>query len=349
MTAQPKITVLIPCRNEEKFIGSCLKSIIANDYPKDKLEIFVIDGMSQDGTRKTIKKYAQEYAFITLLDNPKSITPVALNLGIERAKSDLILWMSAHNTYEKKYISNCVQYLSKFNADAVGGIIKMHPRENSFIGQSICLVSSHPFGVGNSAHKTGVKKTKWADTAFGICYRKEVFEKIGFFNEKLTRGQDMEFSLRMKKEGLRILLAPDIVSHYYLRSDFKSFCTHTFKNGLWAILPLKFTSVLPVSLRHLIPLVFISSLVLLAILSIFSALIFWPFLFLFGLYALINIYYSVRITIKEKDLKYFFLLPLIFFTLHSAYGLGSLIGIFRLAFSRQFWKKLFMAKNQSHI
>ena len=122
---------------------------------------------------------------------------------------------------------------------------------------------SHPFGVGNSAHKTGIEEPKWADTAFGVCFKREVFEKIGVFNKKLVRGQDMEFSLRMRKAGLKTLFVPNLQSQYYIRSDFKTFWKHTFNNGVWAILPFKHSRVIPVALRHLVPLVFVSSLILL--------------------------------------------------------------------------------------
>ena len=117
------VSIIIPCRNEEKFIGKCLDSIIGQDYPKENLEILVIDGMSEDGTRKNIEKYTEQHSFIKLLDNPRKITPCALNIGIKNAKGKIILWMSAHNSYEKDYVSKCVKYSKEYNADNVGGIM----------------------------------------------------------------------------------------------------------------------------------------------------------------------------------------------------------------------------------
>jgi len=136
----PLVSVIIPCWNEEEFIDACLDSTISNDYPKDKLEILVVDGMSEDGTRHIIERYVGKYPFIKLIRNHQKITSCGLNKGIEEAGGKYILWMSGHNTYSKAYILKCVEYSLKSNAENVGGIIKVIPRNSSFIGKRIALV-----------------------------------------------------------------------------------------------------------------------------------------------------------------------------------------------------------------
>lgn len=337
----PLVTVIIPCWNEEKFIGACLDSIISNDYPKDKLEILVVDGMSEDGTRDIIESYMEKYPFVRLVGNAKRITSCGLNKGIGEAKGEYILWMSAHNTYSKAYMRKCLEYSLKSNAHNVGGIIKVIPRKNSLIGKSITLALSHPFGVGNSAFRTGTRKPKWVDTVFGGCYKRKIFHEIGLFNEDLVRGQDMEFSLRMKRAAYKTLLVPQIVSYYYARSDLKSFIEHNFINGFWAIMPMKFVSHMPVALRHLVPFVFVTSLVSLGLLSFVSIFFFRLFLFILIVYFLSNFYFSTQIVLRERDWRYIFPLSLIFALLHLSYGLGSLCAISRIITLRQFWKNRF--------
>ena len=336
----PFVSILIPCRNEEKFIDKCMDSIIANDYPKDRMEILIVDGMSDDGTRDILRRYIQQYSFIKLLDNHKKITPVALNIGIKSAKGEIIMIMGSHSVYKKDYISKCIKYLKEYNADNVGGTMVTMPREDTFIGRAIVLALSHRFGVGGSVFRTGSREPKLVDTVFGGCYKKEVFEKIGLFNEKLTHTQDMEFNLRLKKAGGKILLLPDIVSYYYTRSDFKSFCKNNFKNGFWAIYPFKFTKIMPVSLRHLIPLAFVSSLIGSGVLSFFLPIFLWLFLFIIILYGLTDIYFSGKIALQKKDIKYLFIMPLMFKSLHITYGLGSIYGMLKAFASKQFWKNL---------
>ncbi len=324
----PLVSVIIPCRNEEKFIGKCLDSIIAQDYPKNKIEVLVVDGRSTDRTREIVKKYAQKYPFIRILDNPQKIVPAALNIGIKKAKGEIIIRMDAHNIYDKSYISKCVKYLKEYNVDNVGGILLTLPANNTIVAKSIALALSHPFGVGNAYFRIGSKKPKFVDTVPFGCYKKEVFEKIVLFNENLVRNQDIEFNLRLKKAGGRVLLVPDIVSYYHARATLRALAKQNFWNGFWVIYSTKFAK-MPFSLRHLIPFVFVVSLVSSLILSLF----YYPFIyllaFILGLYLIVNVFFSAKIAF-QNGLKYFPALILSFSTLHLSYGFGSLWGIAKL-------------------
>lgn len=247
------VSVIIPCRNEEKYIGKCLDSIIAQDYPKDKFEVLVVDGMSEDDTQGIVENYVQKHSYIRLLDNPKKITPCAFNIGIRNAKGQIIMIMGVHAAYEKNYISKCVKYLEKFGVDNIGGIMKTLPGEKTIVAKAIALCLSHPFGVGNSYYRTGYfKKPKWVDTVFGGCYKKGVFEKVGLFNENMVRNQDYEFNLRLKKARGKILLFPEVVAYYYPKPN--------FKDSFWVTYPLKF-GIKGFSWRHLVPLIFVLGLI----------------------------------------------------------------------------------------
>ncbi len=327
----PLVSIIIPCRNEEKFINKCLESIMANDYPKDRLEILVVDGMSEDRTRKIMERYTQQYSFIRLLDNPKKITPCAFNMGIKHANGEFIMIMSAHAACKRDYILKCIKNSQKYNADNVGGMWRIVPRDNNLVGKAITLVLSHPFGVGNAYYRIDYsKEPRWVDTAAYGCYRRDVFKKIGFFNEKLIHSQDMDFNLRLKRAGGKTLLVPDAIVYYYARSDFKSFCKHNFRNGVWAIYPMKYVKHMPVSYRHLIPLVFVSSLVGSAIFSSFSVVFLWLFLFIVGSYSLANFYFSCKTAFREKNFRYLFIIPIMFASFHIGYGLGSIWGAIKL-------------------
>jgi cellulose synthase/poly-beta-1,6-N-acetylglucosamine synthase-like glycosyltransferase len=347
MRGLPKVSVIVPCLNEERFIRGCLDSIASNDYPEERLEILVVDGMSTDATRSIVKDYAKVCPTVRLFDNSRRITPCALNLGIQNSNGELILWMSAHNRYKKNHISKCVEYLERYNAEAVGGLIKAIPRENSFMGKSICMAISHPFGVGNSAHKTGVKQPQWTDTAFGTCYKRTVFEKVGTFNENLARGQDMEFGLRLKKAGIKTLLVPEIVSYYYARSDIKTFWQQYFKNGVWAILPFQYSKIMPVSWRHLVPLIFVISLAGFTVLGLLVTPLLWILLGIVVVYSIVSLANSYQIARRARDIKYFATMPFVFAVLHFGYGLGSMWGVIRLLVTTQLWKNLFKERKST--
>lgn len=346
------VSIIIPTRNEEKYLGKTIDSLLGQDYSKENLEILFVDGMSTDKTREIISKYSQQHNFIKILENPNIFTPYAFNLGIKNAKGDVIITMGAHTTYSANYISTIVKNLSEGQADCVGSVAQTLPGDNSAMAKAIALALSSPFGVGNSYMRTGSKNSRYVDAASCPAFKKEVFDRIGLFDEKLVHSQDMEFNLRLKKAGGKILLNPDITSYYYARPNYKSFCQHNFRNGKWAVLPFKYATGMPLSWRHMVPLVFVASLlvsgggsVLLGLadlpgLTPISRIFSWIFIFISCSYLIANLYFSIRISYREKKSGYFFIIPFTFATLHIAYGLGSIWGAMKLIFSKQSWKNL---------
>ncbi|MCX6760669.1 MAG: glycosyltransferase family 2 protein [Candidatus Nealsonbacteria bacterium] len=334
----PFVSIIIPCRNEEKFIQKCLGSLVEQDYPKERLEILVADGSSEDKTREIAGGFVERYPFIKILNNPKKNTPSGLNIGIKGARGEFIARMDAHAEYEKEYISKCVKYIKEYGVDNIGGVMITISRKDTALGRAIVAVLSHPFGVGNAIFRIGAEKPILVDTVFGGFYKREVFERIGYFNENLHRGQDMEFNLRLRKSGGKILLVPEIKSFYYARSGFFSFWQHSFTDGAELISPLRLGVVI-FSWRHLAPLVFVLGLIILSLLSFFSQKFLWLLIAFSGLYFLVNLYFSAMISFKEKDFRYLFFAPIAFTLLHIGYGLGSFYGLIKLFSSKSFLSK----------
>lgn len=326
------ISLIVPCRNEEIYIDRCLNSVIEQDYPMDNLEVLVVDGMSKDKTLQIVENYREKLLSIKILKNPKKTTPYAFNLGINYSKADIIMIMSAHSTLGKDYISKCVKYLDKHDVGNVGGIWITLPGDNTIIAQSIALTLSHPFGVGNTYFRIGSEEPRYVDTVPFGCYRKEVFRKIGLFNEELIRNQDLEFNLRLKKAGGKILLVPDIVSYYYARSTLKALAKNNFSNGFWVIYSTKFAK-MPFSVRHLIPFFFVLSICGSLILSLISKPFIYLLVFVLATYLIANIFFSLRISF-QRGFKYFIPVMLSFTTLHFSYGFGSIWGLIKLAGGR---------------
>jgi len=330
----PFVSVIIPCRNEAAFLGACLDSVLASDYPPDRLEIVVADGMSTDGTRELLGRYASGAGTVALrmVDNPARVTPAALNRAIAESRGDVIVRIDAHSTIAPDYISRAVGHLESTGADSVGGPWHIVPRDNGPFAKAIALVLGHTFGVGNASYRTGVSEAnelRWVDTVWGGCWRREIFARVGLFNESLARSQDMEFNQRVGRAGGRILLAPDVHSNYYARAAFGSFCRHNFVNGVWAVLPFAYADGIPVRWRHLAPMAFAGSLGI----SACGALAGWPWALLATAapYAMVTALVSLSIAWREGDPKLAVFLPITFASLHLAYGAGSLWGAVRLA------------------
>lgn len=331
------ISLIIPCRNEEKDIAACLDSLLGNDYPKEQIEILILDGMSTDGTKAIIEYYLKQFPQVQLLENPSKSIPAAMNIGIKNAKGNIIMKIDAHSTYPKDYISKCIQYLNQYGADNVGGILNIVPRQNTAVARAIALVLAHPFGSGNARVKIGAKKPQWSDTAAFGCYKKEVFEKVGKWNEKLTGSSDLDFNLRLKKAGGKILLVPKIVIDYLADPTLKAFWLHNFADGVWATYVLKFGSQ-AWSLRHWIPLLFVISLISSAVLSALSPVFGWLLLTILGAYLITNVLISIWLTSKKGKLVYLWILPLTFTIRHLAHGFGALLGLFLLLHPGYTWQ-----------
>lgn len=322
------ISVVIPCRNEKNFIGPALDSLLAGDYPRERMEILVVDGQSDDGTREVLADYAKKYPLLKILDNPKKITPTAMNIGVRQARGDVIVRLDAHSIYPPDYIKKCVRYLDEYQAANVGGIRRAVPSRDTKIAKVIALTFSSFFGVGNAYYQTGTREPREVDTVFCGCYRKETFQKIGLYNENLVRSQDMEFNIRLKRAGGKIILVPDLIISYFPKSTLKEFFDHNVKDGLWAILPMKYG--VRLKLRHFIPLFFVVGIIGPLIISIW----YWPLIYLaIGiviLYLLMAIFFSSRIAVKEKKIILIPFLIAAFATRHFGYGIGSITGLIRL-------------------
>ena len=327
---KPSISVILPCRNEVRFLGACLDSILASDYPREKLEILVADGMSTDGTRELVASYQRTFPNVRWIDNPARITPSGLNRAIEASQGEMIVRLDAHSTIAPNYLSKAVGYLEQNEADNVGGAMHTVARDRGWFAKAIRVALSHPFGVGNSHFRTEdpAGSPRWVDTVFGGCWKREVFDRVGKFNENLARGQDMEFNLRLTKAGGRILLAPDMRSYYFARATYLEFVKHNWSNGVWAVLPFAYSDVVPIRPRHLIPLAFVLSLLASVGLAFMGGG--WLSFAVALPYAASTVLASLVQFSRERDTALLATLPIAFATLHLTYGAGSLWGCCRL-------------------
>lgn len=327
----PPVSVVVPCRNERNHIYQCVGSILSNGYP-GKLEIIVVDGMSDDGTREALQELEALSAGLRVLDNPSRITPVAMNLGFQSAQGDVVLIVGAHCELGPRYISTTItQLVSHRDVGCVGG--RTSPQGAGGATQSaMAAVLESRFGVGNSYFRIPSSKVKEVDTvAFG-AYRREIFQKVGGFNERLVRNQDIEFNYRLRKAGYRILLDPSVEAYYRPRRSIKEFWKQNFGNGYWNIITWR---LVPGSLswRHFVPLLFVTWLFVFSVLGMFSPAARVLTYSALGSYGTLDALESMRIAVKERKASLLATF-LVFPVLHVSYGLGSICGILSILFGK---------------
>lgn len=255
----PMVSLIVPCRNEARHIGACLDSLLDESWPADRMEILVVDGMSDDGTRPLVAARAARHAGLRLLDNPRRITPAALNLGIAQARGSVIMLIGAHSTYPRGYIRTLVDALESSGADGVGGTCITCPGADTALAGAIAVALAHPFGVGNSWFRIGTREPRWVDTVPFGCYRREVFDRIGGFDEELVRNQDDELNLRLLRRGGRLLLVPAAASRYYARTTLGQLARMYYQYGFYKPLVIRKLGAV-MTLRQLVPAAFVAAL-----------------------------------------------------------------------------------------
>lgn len=325
------LSVICPIYNEESRIEECILSILAQDYPKEDLEVLFVDGQSSDRTRDIIANYMLNYSFIKLLDNPKRIAPAALNIGIRASSGDIIMRLDAHAKYPANYFSLLVSKLKESGADNVGGVCRTLPAKDTSVCRAIAHAMSSPFGMGNSYFRIGSDHEMWVDTVPFGCFKREIFDKIGLFDEELVRNQDDEFNGRIIKNGGRILLLPEVVVDYFARDSLTKTAKMFFQYGLFKPL-VNHKLQKPTTLRQFIPPLFFAGLIAGGLLSVFSKTILWIFVSVIVLYVLCCFVFGRN---RERVWPDVLWMPFTFSAIHLSYGCGYWVGILKMISHRK--------------
>lgn len=330
MTDKTLISILIPCRNEEKFIAACLDCVLTFQMPDNcSSEILVIDGMSDDASCSIIAGYVKIHSSIRLIENQKQIQACALNIGIREASGEYILRLDAHSEYPSDYLLKLYATAKRTGADNTGGLVITKPYNDSYPAALVQALTTHVFGVGNSGFRVGMKEGPADTVPFGF-FKKSIFTSIGFFDERLMRAQDYEFNRRIVKKGGKVWLNPDIQLDYFNQPDMVKFLKKQFLKEapynayMWYLAPYTF------AYRHAITAVFSFGIVAGISLSCFVPLICYLFLGAMGLYTLLALISSVQQAMRFRKMAHVFVLPFCFFLYHFLHGLGVMWGILKL-------------------
>lgn len=314
------VSIVIPCFNEKEYILRCLNSIANQSYPKELITTFVCDGNSTDGTQDIIKNYVAKNAQCRLLINEHKTTPHALNLGIKNSTSDVVIILGAHSELDKCFVEkNMETFKEDEKIMCAGGVLEnVYENETSKI---IGYAMSSSFGVGNAHFRTGAKKGYVDTVAFG-AYKKEIFEKVGLFNEALIRNQDDEFNYRVTSAGYKICLNPEIKCKYFVRASYKKLYRQYFQYGYWKV----YVNVLHktvTTLRQLVPAFFVSYLIVLALSLFFGKTFFFGLSSFLMLYLIMAFLFAFR---QQSKISAAVKIAFTFFILHFSYGTGYLKG-----------------------
>jgi GT2 family glycosyltransferase len=312
------VSVVIPCRNEVRHIEGCVEAILSSDYPN--LEVWVVDGMSDDGTREVLAVLAQKHKNVFFVDNPKQLTPYAFNIGVRAAQGEFVQIVGSRNTMAQDYISKLVEVLKEKPEVVCAGGDFQHVFETED-GRWISCAMESWFGVGGSNYRV-LQESGYVDTVGVPLIRNSVFSNVGYFDEDLTRNQDDDFSYRLTQKGYKIYYRHDAKVQYMVRGTLRKAFQQYFQYGYFKVFVNKKHKSLT-TLRQLVPFFFVLFIGLGLILSGVWPVFSWFYLGVLVLYAILSFAAAGEFTSRWWGRWH---IQKAIFTLHVGYGLGYLRG-----------------------
>ena len=322
----PLCSIVIPCYNEEEHIERVVRAAAGQRYPAERIEIFVVDGRSTDGTPEIVRAFAAEDPRIVLLDNPRRLQAAAMNMAIKRSRGDVIVRMDAHADYDPGYVAASVAALRRTGALNVGGA--MRPRGKTRFQRALCTALASPLGVGNSASRDPDREG-YVESVWCGAFRREAFELAGLFDPDARTNEDAELNQRILARGGRIYQSRSIVGHYYPRASFGGLFWQYFNYGSGRARTILRRG-MPPSLRPLVP---FATLVTFTVLAAFAA-VYAPARPLLGAAASVYgfaVLAGAAWAARRVDGRLVFLIAAIFPVMHFAHGLGFAVGLARHA------------------
>jgi succinoglycan biosynthesis protein ExoA len=333
----PLVTVVIPTYNEERYIETCLGSVLAQQGLPGEFEVLLLDGGSTDKTRELVAEIARKDPRVRLVENPEKVQVFAFNRGIREGQGEYVALLGAHAEYDPDYLSTCYELLLSSGASNVGGV-QTSVGEGLF-GSAVAWAMSSPFGVGNSRFRYA-KTEEFADSVFGGFYRRDTLLALGGFNEKFVVNEDYELNRRLRLDGGKILLSPRVRFRYFVRSSPRGLARQMFRYGFWRV-QTQCAHPDEMLLRHLAPPILVVGLPASFAVAVGAGVLpgLSPFLGLLAavmpaLYALYLAMGALSALRSTKSLVLAVSIPLVLATMQISWGLGWWLGVRRFGIPR---------------
>lgn len=316
----PRVSIIVPCYNEQDTIHLLLEAIHGQTYPRRELEVVIADGLSSDRTRERIAEFQRQRPdlLVRVVDNPDRSIPAGLNRAIDAARGEFIVRLDAHCIPRPDYVERCVAALEQGKGENVGGVWDIRPSGTGWQARSIAVAAAHPMGVGDARYRYTDAPQQVDTVPFG-AFRRSLVETIGRYDERLLTNEDYEFNVRVRRHGGVIWLDPAIRSVYFARANFGALLRQYLRYGYWKARMLRRY---PETLRwrQALPPVFVASLAVFALLSPWFPLMRKLFMIELGAYAFILLLVGLHTAWRHRDLALVPGVPLAIATMHFAWG-----------------------------
>lgn len=330
----PKVSIIVPCYNEQSTIRLLLEALREQTFPRVEMEVVIADGLSQDGTRQAIASFQKDFTDLDVhvVDNIRRSIPSGVNCAIQASRGEIIVRMDAHSKPYPDYVQNCVNALEEGRGDTIGGVWEIHPGAETWIAKSIAVAAAHPLGVGDAFYRH-TKLAAEVDTVPFGSFRRSLVERVGYFDESLLTNEDYEFYVRVKNAGGRIWLDPSIRSIYFARATLSQLARQYRRYGFWKWRMLRrYPNTL--RWRQALPPLFVLSVILLGLSSIFIPILRGMLALELLLYFSVLLFVGLRVALRRRKPYLFLGLPLAIPVMHVSWGSGFLWSILTASFQK---------------
>lgn len=320
----PFVSMIVPCYNEEATIRQLLDAVFAQTYPRESLELVIADGLSTDGTRAVIARFQQDHPDLTvqLVDNRAQTIPSGLNQALRASRGEIMIRMDAHSIPIPEYVERCVNAHLSGVGDNIGGVWEIRPGAHTWAAESISVAAAHPLGVGDALYRLNARAGAVDTVPFG-SFRRDLTDRIGWFDETLLANEDYEFNARVREAGGIVWLDPSIRSVYFSRSSFQRLAAQYWRYGFWKAQMLhRYPKTL--RWRQALPPAFVLSFLVLFVLSLRVEAARYLLLAQLGMYIFILLLAGIKLAFNHQKGFLVFGLPLAIMTMHGSWGAGFL-------------------------
>lgn len=326
MNEVPFVSIILPIRNEADFIERSLGAILQQEYPSNRLEVLIADGMSEDSTRDIIARIAKTTPIpVKIIENPQRIVPTGFNAALSVARGEVIVRIDGHTIVSHDYVLQCVELLIA-NPDVVNVGGRMKAVSSTCFGQAVAAATSTPFGVGGARfHYT--ENEEYTDTVYMGAWWRRTLIKMGGFDEEFVRNQDDEFNYRLRAAGGKILISPKVKSTYYNRTTLRALWRQYYQYGVYKVRVMQ-KHLRQMRPRQFVPAAFVAGVIGGGVLSLFGKRISALWKLILVVYGFANLFASL-VTAMRYSWHLFPYLPVVFLTLHLSYGLGFWRGMLK--------------------
>jgi succinoglycan biosynthesis protein ExoA len=322
-------SIIIPCYNERSTIHLLLDALYGQSYPRHAMEVVIADGGSTDGTPGAIDKWRQQHPdlAVTVVDNPTRSIPAALNVAIQASSGEIIVRLDAHSKPNPDYVERVVAAVTEGHGQNVGGVWDIQPGSDHWMARSIAAAASHPIGVGDARYRYS-DQAAFVDTVPFGAFKRSTLDQVGMFDETLLTNEDYEFNTRIRQAGGKIWFDPQIRSVYFARENLAALARQYWRYGYWKVQMLR-RYPRTIRWRQALPPLFVATLILMTLLSLFLRGVIWVLIGVLCAYSLVLFFAGVHLAIRQKKLFLCLGVPLSIACMHFSWGTGFLWGTLR--------------------